>query len=87
MPRQAMAEPRFVRMARDRRLTCPSQKLHPAIVPAGQTHVALGDDRENGRKEAENFARFRLLCGHTQTSLDEPVRQGDVYDHAAREYR
>ena len=66
---------------------CPSQKLHPAIVPADRTHVELGDDRENGQEESWNLARIRLFHHPTQTGRHEPIRQADAYDHAAREYR
>ena len=33
-------------------IACPSQKLHPAIVPADRPHVELGGEGENGRKQA-----------------------------------
>ena len=36
--------------------TCPSQKLHPAIVPADRTHAEFGDGREKGLGEAWNPA-------------------------------
>jgi len=55
--------------------TCPSQKLHPAIVPADRTHVELGDDRENGHEEAWNPARMRLFHRHRRTGNGEPARQ------------
>jgi len=35
-------------------ITCPSQKLHPAIEPADRTDAESGDGRENGQEEAWN---------------------------------
>jgi hypothetical protein len=29
---------------------CPSQKLHPPVISASQTHVELGVDRETGQE-------------------------------------
>ena len=52
-------------------------KLHPAIVPADRTHVELGDDRENGREEAENPAGIRLFHDHARTGSDCTITRVD----------
>ena len=55
---------------------CPSQKLHPAIVPAARPRVALGDRRWNGDEEACTFARIGLFYHHTRAGIGgHPTRR------------
>jgi hypothetical protein len=66
-------------------MSCPSQRLHLAIVPGDRTQFEFGDDGEHGHEKAWDPARITLVHRHTQTGSDEPAGQADVYDYATRE--
>ena len=44
----------------------------------------LGDDRDHGHDQAQNSTRITLFHRQTQTGSNEPARQADVHDYAAR---